>query len=117
MENSGNYINLFYDLGEDNFKIKTNLREEKIDEFLAECYRAAKLIPNSCSKFFHKRKIYNIDINFDSASNIFKIYSDTGNNAWTFELIKNAINNWKILSDKLFLDKKGIEKILEKNLN
>ncbi len=117
MKNSGNYISLFYDLGEDNFKIKTNLREEKIDEFLTECYIATKSISCNFSSFFHKKEIYNIDINFDSASNIFKIYSDTGNKIWTFELIKYAINNWKILSDKLNLDKKGIEGILAKNLN
>lgn len=116
MANSKIYVNLFYDLGENNFKIKTNLRKEKIDEFLAECYRSTQLISKSYSKYFHPRKIYSIEIDFDS-SQIFKISSNTGNNAWTFELIKNAINNWKILSDKLFLDKKGIEKILEKNLN
>ncbi len=116
MEDSKISINLFYNLQEDNFKIKSNIKEDKIDEILSECYRAT-LNQDPDYRDFNKKDIYNILISLDLSEDIFYLSSNTGNRVLTYELIKKSINNWEILSEEVSINKKDLEEIILKKRN
>jgi len=116
MADSDISIKLFYDLHKNNFKIKTNLKEDKVDEILSECYRVTlNEIPDYRKP--NKRDIYNIIISLDLSQDEFVICSDTGNNILTYELIRDSINNWDLLPEETNIDKDNLEKIILKNKN
>ncbi len=116
MENSRIFIDLFHDIYENTFKIKTNLNKDKVNEILSECYRATL---NSKPDYggFNKKDVYNIQISLDLSEDVFHISSNTGNRILTYELIKDSINNWEILSEEVSVDKKDLEEIILKNRN
>jgi hypothetical protein len=116
MENSDIFINLFYDVHEDSFKIKTNLKKEKINEILFECYRAT-LGQEPDYREFNRKKIYNIQISLDLPEDSFHISSNAGNHVLTYELIRASINNWDILPEEISIDKQDLEHIILKNRN
>ena len=95
---SGLYINLEINLESEEYLIETNVKKDKIDEFLSEYYRASmskgpdKSNPNDQSK-------YHIKIKLDLEEDIFTMKSDTGNKVLAYELIIEAIGNWKFKSN------------------
>ena len=108
------FISLFYDVTNNNFKIKTNLKENKINEVLAECYRTT-LYRESDEREPIMRNIYNISISLDLSNDSFKISSDTGNNILSYELIRESIDKWELLPEEVSADKNNLGKILLNN--
>ena len=116
MENSRIFIDLFHDIYENTFKIKTNLNKDKVNEILSECYRAT-LNSKPDYREFNKKDVYNIQISLDLSKDVFYIYSNTGNRVLTYELIKDSIDNWEILSEEVSVNKKDLEEMILKNKN
>ena len=70
MENSDIFLNLFYDIHKNSFKIKTDLKKDKVDEILFECYRATlNQSPDYRAPKMHD--VYNILIKLDLSQDIF----------------------------------------------
>ena len=116
MENSDIFLNLFYDTHKNSFKIKTDLKKDKVDEILFECYRATlNQSPDYRAPKMHD--VYNILIKLDLFQDIFSISSNTGNKVLAYELIKEAINNWESISEEIRLDKSDLEEIILRNKN
>jgi hypothetical protein len=116
MADSDISLKLFYDLHKNNFKIKTNLEKDKINEILSECYRAT-LNESLDYREPNKRDIYNINISLDLSCDDFLIFSNTGNNVLTYELIRESVNNWELLPEEASANKDDLEKIILKNKN
>ena len=94
------YINLEVDWKSNKYLIDTNIKEDKIDDILAEYYRGTLSKSPDHNDAVEKDK-YNIRIELDLSEDIFTMNSDTGNRVLTYELVREAIGNWEI--------KKGIE--------
>jgi hypothetical protein len=116
MADSDISLKLFYDFHKNNFKIKTNLKGEMINEILSECYRAT-LNSKPDYRKPNKRDIYNINISLDLSCDDFLIFSNTGNNTLTYELLRESINNWELLPEETSVNKDDLEKIVFKNKN
>lgn len=89
------FINLELNYKSNEYLIETNIAEEKIDYVLSEFYRSTldkeldQTSPNEQDK-------YNIKIQLDLETDTFTIASDTGNRVLSYELVREAIGNWKL---------------------
>jgi hypothetical protein len=116
MGESDLFLSLFYEVDTNSFKLKTNVKEDKVDELLFECYRST-LNKSPDYRDFNKYKVYTILIKLDLSQDAFSISSNTGNNVLAYELIKDAIKKWEIIPEELKFDKKTLETVIIKNTN
>ena len=116
MQKSDLFLDLFYNVKENSFKIKTNVRNDKVDKILSDCYRTTL---NSSPDYREPNlsDIYNVMIKLDLSSDTFFISSDTGNRVLAHELIRKAINNWENILYEESVDKSALEEIILKNRN
>ena len=110
------FLDLFYNVKDNSFKLKTNVKDDKIDEILSDCYRTTLgAFPDYREpKLFD---VYSILIKLDLSQDTFSISSNTGNKVLAYELIREAINNWEIISEELSFDKKNLETFVLRNIN
>lgn len=91
------YLNLEIRPKSNEYFIKTDIKDKQIDNVLAEFYRASLNKGPDHSKFI-EREVYHIQLKLDLEEDEFAMSSDTGNDTLTYELIREAIGNWKIKS-------------------
>ncbi len=89
------YTEITYDINLGIPLIRTNLKEDKIDEFLTE-YIRFQIGKGEDKSEAKKRDVYNIKIECDLSFDIFSIKSDTGNKGLTTGIIMDSIGKWKL---------------------
>jgi len=91
------YINLEVNWKSNKYLIETNVKEEQIDNVLSEYYRSSlEKEPDESNP--NEQDKYNIRIELDLEEDVFTMKSDTGNRVLAYELIREAIGNWKLKS-------------------
>lgn len=89
------YTEIAYDINSGIPLIRTNLKEDRIDEFLTDYIRSQIGKGEDKSKA-DKREVYNIKIECDLSFDIFSIESDTGNKGLAAGIIMASIGKWQL---------------------
>lgn len=89
------YVDISYDIVKRIPWINTNLKVERVDDFLNE-YIRTQIGKGEDMRVAVDRDIYNIRIDCDLRDDTFTTWSDTGNHSLRDGLVIATIGNWRI---------------------